>query len=32
MIELFWSEIRELGAWESFIAETAEAFNQAGLL
>lgn len=29
--ELFFSEIRELGAWESFIRETAEAFSQSGL-
>ena len=30
--ELFLSEIRELGAWESFISEAADAFTQAGLL
>lgn len=29
--ELFLSEIRELGAWESFISETAQTFEQAGL-
>ena len=30
--ELFLSEIRELGAWEAFISEAAEAFAQAGLI
>lgn len=30
--EIFFSEIRELGAWEEFISEAAEAFSQAGLL
>lgn len=30
--ELFFSEIKELGAWQDFISEAAEAFSQAGLL
>ncbi len=29
--ELFWSEIKELGAWQEFISRTAEVFEQAGL-
>jgi hypothetical protein len=30
--EIFFSEIHELGAWEEFISEAAQAFSQAGLL
>ncbi len=29
--DLFFSEIKELGAWQDFIGEAAEAFSQAGL-
>jgi hypothetical protein len=30
--ELFFSEVKELGAWQDFIGEAAQSFSQAGLL
>lgn len=30
-VELFFSEVRELGAWNEFIGQAAEAFEQSGL-